>query len=190
MLCLSVREKAARIVGARRIQRFSILVDVRYDALLVDHKSGPVGKTVLGVQDSIFLGNGPVKITEQREGHAYLLGKRLVRRRTVHADAQNLSVCLLEFGEISLIRLEFLRSTTCERQNIKRQDYVFLASKLAQADRLAILVGKCKVRRLISNFQRCGFRGAGCRFGTRVRWFRRSACIRGRALAQERNNQR
>jgi len=92
-------------MSARRIQRFRVLVNMSDDALFVDYKSSPISKTVLGIQDSIFLGNRTVKITEQRKRHADLLGKRFIRRRTVHADSQHLSVCLLEFGEISLIRL-------------------------------------------------------------------------------------
>jgi len=104
-LRLLVRHQAAGLVSAGRINRFTALIDVRDDALPVEHKSGPVGKPVLGVQNAVFPGNRPVKITEQRESNADLLGKCPVGRRTVHADAQHLCICLLEFGEIRLIRL-------------------------------------------------------------------------------------
>jgi hypothetical protein len=105
LLRLPVRHQAAGIVGPGRVQRFPVLVNVRDDALLVHHKGGPVGEPALGVQDSIFLGNRPIEIAEQRERYADLLGERPVGRRTVHADAQHLCLRLLELGEIRLIRL-------------------------------------------------------------------------------------
>jgi len=74
-LRLPVRHQAAGIVSARRVQSFPVLVNVRDDALLVDHKSGAVGKPVLGVQDSILFQNRPVEIAEQRESDANLFGK-------------------------------------------------------------------------------------------------------------------
>lgn len=89
----------------RRVKCFAVLVNVRDDALLVHHERGAVCKTMLGVEDSVLLGNRAVEIAEQREGYANFLGEGPVGRRTVHADAQHLSLRLLEFGEISLIRL-------------------------------------------------------------------------------------
>lgn len=100
-----MRDQAAGIMRARRVQRFPVLVNVRDDALFVDHKSSPIGKPVLGVQDSVLFGNRPVEVAEQRECDADLFGERPVGRRTVHADSQHLSIGLFEFGEIRLIRL-------------------------------------------------------------------------------------
>ena len=106
--------RAARVNGGR------IFVDVPDDAFLVHHKCGAVGEPVLTVQDPVFLGDISLKIAEEGISDAQLLGVFLVGETTVDADAENLGVGLLEFGDISLIRLELLRSTPRERQNVER----------------------------------------------------------------------
>jgi hypothetical protein len=105
LLGFPVRDQTAGIVSAGRVERFAVCIDVRNDALLVHHKSGAVCKAMLGVENPVLLGNRAVEVAEQREGDANLLGEGPVGRRTVHANAQHLSLRLLEFGEISLIRL-------------------------------------------------------------------------------------
>jgi hypothetical protein len=90
---------------ARRIDSRRILLDVLDDALLVHHERRAVGETVFLVQDAVFDGDFALEVTEQREVHADLFREGFVGRGTVDADAQNLRVGLLEFGDISLIRL-------------------------------------------------------------------------------------
>jgi len=53
------------------------------------------------------------------------------RGSAVHADAENLCFRVGEFGDISLIRLNLLRSATGEGQHIKGQHDVLLAFELA-----------------------------------------------------------
>jgi len=82
-----------------------ILFNVADDASLVHDKSGPVGEAVLFVQDAVLLGNGPLKVAQEREAEAFLFRKGFVGERAVHTDAEDLRARLLEFGDISLIRL-------------------------------------------------------------------------------------
>ena len=139
---------------AARVDGGCILVDVPDDAFLVHHKRGPVGESALFVEDSVFLGNGSLEITEERVSDLKLLGIFFVGKSAVDADAENLSVGLFEFGDISLIRLELLRSTAGKRQNVKRQDDVLLSSEFTELDFLALGVRQSKVRRPIAHRQR------------------------------------
>ena len=105
--------RAARVNGGR------ILVDVPDDAFLVHHERSAIGESALFVEDPIFLGNCSLEIAEERVSDLKLLGILLVGKTAVDADAENLRVGLLEFGDISLIRLELLRSPAREGQNIE-----------------------------------------------------------------------
>ena len=96
-----------------------ILVDVPDDAFLIHHERGAVGESALFVEDSVFLGNGPLEIAEERVTDLKLLGIFLVGKTAVDADAENLSVGLFEFGDISLIRLKLLRSPAREGEYVK-----------------------------------------------------------------------
>ena len=105
--------RAARVNGGR------ILVDVPDDAFLVHHERGAIGEAALFVEDSVLLGDGSFEVAKERVSDLKLLGILFVGKPAVNADAENLSVGLLEFGDISLIRLELLRSPAREGQNIK-----------------------------------------------------------------------
>ena len=113
--------RAARVNG-----RLADL-DMLDHAVFVDHECGAVRKALLFVQNAVVLGYRPLEVAEKREVKIFLLRKRGVGRRTIHTDAENLRVGLLEFGDISLIRLQFLRSATGEGQYIKGQYHVLLS---------------------------------------------------------------
>ncbi len=114
-----VLERAARLAGAAWINRLIAFLDEADDAFLVHQESRPVGEAALFVQYAVVLGNFPLEVAKQREIDALLLGKCPVGRGTVHADPDHLCSRLLEFGDISLIRLQLFRSTPGERQDIK-----------------------------------------------------------------------
>ena len=139
-LLLLVLEQTAHRVRARRIDGRRVLFDVLDDTFFIHHERRAVGETVLLVQDAVFHGNFALEIAQQREVHADLFREGLIGGGTVHADAEDLRVGLLEFGDISLIRLQLLRSTAGERQNVERQHDVLLAQKVAKLDDLAVLV--------------------------------------------------
>ena len=96
-----------------------IHVDVLDDSFFVNHEGGSVGNRELGIQNAVVRCDLAGEIAQQRKVNADLLGKGLVSRRTIDADAQDLRAVRFEFGDISLIRLKFLRSTTGEGQYVE-----------------------------------------------------------------------
>jgi hypothetical protein len=151
-----VLQQTASGVGAAGVDGRGVFLDVLDHAFLVHYEGGAIGKPALFIEDAILGGDGPLEIAEDREGHADLLGEFAVGGLAVNADAQNLGIGLFEFGDISLIRLELLRSASRESQNIERQDHVLLAPKIAQLDDPAFLVGKREFRSLVPNLEgRC-----------------------------------
>ncbi len=82
-----------------------------------------------------------LSVTEEWKVDSDFLRKAFIRRFVVHADAQDLRVRLLELGETSLVRLEFLGSGRRVRQDVERQHHVPLAPKVAQPYLVSVLVG-------------------------------------------------
>jgi len=109
-----VFQHAACGSGPARVDGILTHVDMLDDSVFVDDKRGAVGEFLLLVQDPILFGDRSLEVTEERECEAFLLGKGSVGGSTIHADAQHLGTILLELGDISLIRLEFLGSATRE----------------------------------------------------------------------------
>ena len=105
LLLFPVLEQTARRMRAGRVDGCRILLDVLDDPFLIHHKRCAVGETVFLVQDAVFQGDFALEIAEQRKVHANLFREGLVGWGTVDADAEDLRVGLLEFGDISLIRL-------------------------------------------------------------------------------------
>ena len=101
------------------VNSFPTHVDMLDDTLLIDDKRGAIGELLLLVQNAVLFGDRSLKVTEEREHEAFLFGKGGVSGGTIDADAQHLGAILLEFGDISLIRLELLRSTAREGQNVE-----------------------------------------------------------------------
>jgi len=71
------------------------------------------------LHNSVLLQNGAVHIAQQRKGDADLLRECCVGWRAVDANAENNRITCFNLGQISLIGLEFLRSTTCESENVE-----------------------------------------------------------------------
>ena len=84
-----------------------------------------------------------------------MLCEDFVGGRTVDADSEDLSTRLLKFGDISLIRLKFGRSTPGEGEDIECQHYVLLPKKLAQGYLLTVLIRQGEIRRLIAYIEHC-----------------------------------
>ena len=146
-------QQTAGRVRAAGVNGRSVLLDVPDHASLVHHERGAIGESAFFVENAVLGGDGPFEITEDGKGHADLFGEFPVGGLTVNADAQNLGIGFFEFGDISLIRLELLRSASREGQNIERQDDVFLSPKVAQLDDPALLVGKGEFRGRIPNLE-------------------------------------
>src|SRR5207302_2102620 len=120
---------------------------------------GAIAIATLFVEDAVIFHDGAFEIAEQREGYAVLFGEFLVGGNAVYAETKNLGIGRFEFGDISLIRLHFLRSTTGESQNIKRQHHVLLPLKVTELKTHAPAVGAYRrarqgeVRRRLAYFQ-------------------------------------
>ena len=141
--------------SAAGIDRDVSFVNVPNDAFFIDHEGGPIAEALLLVEDTIIFDDGAFEIAENRKRNPNLFCKFAVGGNTVYTHAENLSIGRFEFGDISLIRLQFLRSTTGERQHINRQHDVFLAFEVAQLVSLSVSGTKREVRSRVTDFQVC-----------------------------------
>ncbi len=129
-----VCQDIAGILGAGWIDRHVTFVDVLDDPVFVDHKGGAVSIATLFVKEPVVFHDCSFEIAEQREGYAVLFGEFSVGENAVDAETKNLSIIRFEFGDISLIRLHLLCSTTGESQYIEGQHHVFLSLKVTQLE--------------------------------------------------------
>lgn len=89
------------------------------DPIFINDESRPAANESLLVEDAVLPDHLPLDVGEKRECHADVFLEAIVSRIAVNADAQNLRVILLEFGNISLIRLQFLRSTARKGKHVE-----------------------------------------------------------------------
>ena len=129
-----MRQDVARIRGAGGIDRHVAFVDVLNYSFLIDHKGRAVAKALLFIKNSIVLNYCPFKVAEQWEGDAVLLGEFAIGGNAIYAETKNLSIRRFEFGDISLIRLHFLRSTTGEGRGKEGQHHIGLAAVIGKVN--------------------------------------------------------
>ena len=98
--------------GSSRINRHISFIDVLNDAVFVDDKCGSIAEALLFIKNPVVFYNGSLEITEQWKSYTDVLRETPVGGNAIDADAENLSIRSFEFGDISLIRLQFFRSTT------------------------------------------------------------------------------
>jgi hypothetical protein len=126
-----VRQQVTRVFGARRIDGPVSFRDVLDDSVFVDHESSAIAVTTFFVVHAVVFYGCVLDVAEDGKRDADLFGKFRISKRAVHAESKNLSIIRFEFGDISLIRLHFLRSTTGERENINSQYDILLAFEVA-----------------------------------------------------------
>ena len=126
-----VLEDVTRVHDRGWIDSDVAFVDVLNDPFFIDHESGAVSEALLFVEYSVSLDYGAFEVAEDRKGNFNLFGEFAVGGNAVDTHAEDLRVVGFEFGDISLIRLQFLRSTTCESQNIKGKYNVLLSFEVA-----------------------------------------------------------
>lgn len=129
-----VRQDIAGVLGAGWIDRHVAFVDVLDDSVFIDNEGGAVSIAALFVKDPIVFHDCSLEIAEQREGYAVLFGEFSIGGNAVYTESKNLSIIRFEFGDISLIRLHFFRSTAGEGQDIKGQYHVFLSLKVTELE--------------------------------------------------------
>ena len=152
---LFVLEHVAGVNDSGRIDRHVSFVDMPDDAFFVDQEGGAISKALLLVEDSIIFNDGAFEIAEDWERNSELFCEFAVGGNAVDTHSENLSLVSFEFGDISLIRLQFLRSTTGKGEHINRQHDIFLTFEIAQLVSLAIGGAKREVRSFVSDLQVC-----------------------------------
>ena len=125
---------------ARGIDGARTLFDMANDAVFVDNEGDAIGEQACEVEHAVRPGHLFIGVTEQGKAGLGLVGEPAIALRAIDADPQNLCICCLEFGDITLIRPDFGRSTRRGRANVERQHHGFLAAKARQLDDIAVLV--------------------------------------------------
>ena len=105
--------------GTGGIKGIGTLVNVANNALFIDHEGHTVGKEASETENPIGLGHLFIGVTQQRETRAGFLSKLAVPILAVETNPQHLCARSLKLGDITLIRLDLLRSTRCRGANIK-----------------------------------------------------------------------
>lgn len=127
--------------------------DVLDFAFRVDDERGAVGEAEFLVQDPIEGGDGTLtEVAGQGEAQVQLLRPVAEGGKVVCADANYDCAGILKFGETSLVRREFLRSTTCEGRGKERQDDG-LAAVFGQLEGVARRGLEREVGRAVADFQ-------------------------------------
>jgi hypothetical protein len=130
-------------------------VDVTDDAFFVDQEGGAISKALLLVEDAIVFHDGAFEIAENGKRNSNLFCEFAVGGNAVDTHSKNLSLVCFELGDISLIRLQFLRSTAGEGEHIDRQYDIFLTFEIAQLVGLAVGGAKREVGSFVSDLQVC-----------------------------------
>ena len=150
---LLMLEDVASLDYSGRIDRYISFVDVPDDAFFIDQEGGAISEALLLVEDAIVLNDGAFEIAEYGECDSDLFCEFSVSGNAVDTHSENLSLVCLEFGDISLIRLQFLRSTTGKGEYINRQYDIFLTFEIAQLVLLSVSGAQRKVRSFVSDLQ-------------------------------------
>jgi hypothetical protein len=124
-------EHVASFNNSGRIDRHVSFVNVPDDAFFIDQEGGAISKTLLLVEDAIVFNHSAFEIAENGKCNSDLFCEFAVGGNAVDTHSKNLSLVGFEFGDISLIRLQFLRSTTGKGEHIDRQYDIFLTFEIA-----------------------------------------------------------
>jgi len=158
-----IGQRAASLVRTRWVNGRLPLLYLTYDSILINSESGARAVATLFVKDAIVFNHLALKIAQERKGYSYVFLEAFVSGVAVNTDAQNLRVALLEFGNISLICLEFFRSTARESQHVKSQYDILLTAEVREFYGLAIRVSKNEIGRSVSDLQMRHGRGGWLR---------------------------
>jgi len=148
-------EDVAGLNNSGRIDGHVSFVNVPDDAFFIDQEGGAISEALLLVEDAIVFNDGSFEIAENRECNSNLFGEFTVGGNAVDTHSENLSLVCFEFGDISLIRLQFLRSTTGKGEHINRQHDIFLTFEIAQLVLFPVSGAKREVRSFVSDLQVC-----------------------------------
>ncbi len=136
-----------------RIDRDVSFVNVPDDAFFIDQEGGAISKALFLVKDAIVFNDSAFEIAEDGKCNSELFCEFAVGGDAVDTHSEDLSLVGFEFGDISLIRLQLLRSTTGEGEHIDRQHDIFLTFEIAQFVLLSVSGAQREVRSFVSDLQ-------------------------------------
>ncbi len=150
-------QSAARRRCAVRVNRRVAFLDVDDLARPIDHEGGAIGDADLLVEDPVRFGDLPLaEIAGQGEGKLqFFLGPVAQGGQVVSADADDARAGGFKSGDTSLVRREFLRSTTGESGRKERQHDCRLAAKVGELDIASGCGRQIEVGRHIADFEIC-----------------------------------
>ncbi len=124
-------EHVASFNNSGRIDSHVSFVNVPDDAFFIDQEGGAISKALLLVVDAIVFNDGAFEIAENGKCNSELFCEFAVGGNAVDTHSEDLSLIRFELGDISLIRLQLLRSTTGKGEHIDRQYDIFLTFEIA-----------------------------------------------------------
>jgi len=126
-----VLEHVTGLDDSGRIDRHVSFVNVPDDAFFIDQEGGAISKALLLVEDAIVFNYSAFEIAENGKCNSELFCEFAVGGNAVDTHSEDLSLIRFELGDISLIRLQLLRSTTGKGEHIDRQYDIFLTFEIA-----------------------------------------------------------
>lgn len=142
--------------GAVRIHGAVTLFDVLNFSCFIDNNGSSLRPLIfaalhiVGLQYLVRRQHFLVHVAEKRKRDSDLLGECGVGGGTVDADSEDDGVACVEFGQISLIGLKFLRSTAGKCQDVEGKNDVFLAAIIAQLHLLPLVAEQREIGRNVS----------------------------------------
>jgi hypothetical protein len=125
------------------------------NAFLVDDEGGAAADEAFLIKHAVGSDRLSFDVTEQGETHTYIFLKALVGGKAVNADAYDLRVALFEVSDISLICLQFFRSTPCEGQHVEGQGHVLFATEVTEFNGLSIRVSEREIWSHVPDMKMC-----------------------------------
>ena len=127
-----MRQNIASVQSTGWIDGLITFLDVLNESIFVDYEGRTTSVAAFLVEDAIVPDDAPLgKVAEDGKSDAVLFGKFPIGKNAVCANAENLGVIRFEFGDISLIRLHFLRSTAGKGKDEEGEHHIFLALEVA-----------------------------------------------------------
>lgn len=136
-----MRQDVARVRSSGNVDGHVAFIDVLDDSILVDHKRGAISVAAIFVINSVIFHHCVLDVAQQRKRYSELFGEFSIRIGTVNAHSENLRVVSVEFGDISLIRLKLLRSTSREGEHVESKYDVLLALEIRKLYWFASCIG-------------------------------------------------
>jgi hypothetical protein len=136
--------------------------DVANDAVFVDDDVGAqsplvvVALHVIFFEDAVIGEHLAVHVAEERKLDVDRLGEGGVCCGGIHTYTENFRIVGVDLtrGESSLDRLQLLRSTTGEGENIDGEENIFLAVIIAELDGFPLIAEQGEVGSFVADFER------------------------------------